>query len=474
MLSKGITRTRSCLYTQKHPLRYVKNKSKVVEKSPNSIRQESRKGYLAKVNLRPARISLKMEPESLQKPEDPLHFLNVSQLSCNFPTKHNRISNFDPHVIASDAVQTNIVLHPRLPDLFTSFLSHKRIHGSSYEKALYGTADSFTWKTLAARLIEKRPLAFLNRSDWTLLRNGLGVSDAPNEWDRNGTERQDQNEVLTLDEYLSYDEIMLSSLIAVAGPTYFINNGNRRNIGKCGPKGSFEERGIIIGLVGARFEREGRMDSIHMRPPVPQPSQHPELSTLFAEFFGGRDPSHPEFDVDVYKQRMRITIETLLLEANDRAAQSSKTAFVHVVGLGLGVWQIHPLQPQWYIEVFTAVFQELSLSHISTIAFSWIDVPPATKQACVTAAAKANITVQFNKRNPADLLRTEELLVVSYAWDGNSFPGNEFWMGSLSGSGDPAAACCSTIGELHNCYVNPFTERVDVKSIQKRERGNGA
>jgi hypothetical protein len=409
-----------------------------------------------------------MVPALHNNAEDPLHFLNVSQLSRNFPTTHNRVHNFDPHVIASDALETNIVLHPRLPNLFDAFLSHKRVHGSSHEKALYGQTEMYTWKTLAARFIEKRPLAFLTRSDWTLLRNGLGVPSAPSEWDRNGTEQQDQNDVLTLDEYLSYDEIMLSSLIAVAGPTYFINNGNRYNQGIPAPDDTFEERGIIIGLVGARFERQDRMDSIYTCPPVQMPSQHPHLTALLVDFFGGRDPTHPTFDTNIYKQRMRITIETLLLEANDRAAQSNKTAFVHVVGLGLGVWQINASQPQWYIEVFTAVFLELSLPHVSTVAFSWIDVPPATRQACTAAAVEADITVRFNKRDPAELLRTGELLVVSYAWDGNSFPGNEFWMGSLSASGDPAAACCSTIGELHNFLVNPFTERVVVKSIRTR------
>ena len=47
-----------------------------------------------------------------------------------------------------------------------------------------------------------------------------------------------------------------------------------------------------------------------------------------------------------------------------------------------------------------------------------------------------------------------KLLVVSYAWDCNALPGNEFWFGSLHTSSDPAAACSTQVAELHNWHIN--------------------
>ena len=50
------------------------------------------------------------------------------------------------------------------------------------------------------------------------------------------------------------------------------------------------------------------------------------------------------FNTRVCKERTRVTAETFLMEANHRAKEAGKKAYVHLVGLGLGVWKVTDLQ----------------------------------------------------------------------------------------------------------------------------------
>lgn len=386
--------------------------------------------------------------------------LKLDNMVVKPPTKANRVRNFDKQSIEQDAQDTHIIVHSRFPRLVEDFLSHKRMHGSKFEKQLY--TNNFTWQNEVSRLIEKRPLMFMGASDLTMLRDGSSIADETQEWDRNGTDAQSKNRFLTLENYLSYDEIMLSSLIGVSSPSFFINDGNRYNRAIPGKPGTFQERGIIMGLVGARFERADRMDSIFMLRSKTR-HQHPELTSIFHGFFGAERDESSYFDKSLYAGRMRITVEMVLQEANARAKVSQQTAYTYVIGLGLGVWEYSQEQAGIYINTFAEALSSFKFPHISTIEFGWIHVSETVQQIVREAAQKQGIKVLFSRRNPAEKLETDELLVLSYAWDGNAFPGNEFWGGSLTGSGDPAAACMSTIAELHNPLVNPsFTERIVV------------
>lgn len=385
------------------------------------------------------------------------------------PITSNSVTNFDPETIKKDTLETRIVVHRRFPQLVQRFLEHKTRHGSSVEKALYHAG--WTWQQQTARLIEKRSLVFMGGRDFTMLRNGEQIGNAYKEWDRVGTEEESQNKHLFLQNYLSYDEIMLGSLMGVSGPSYFINDGNRYNQGRPGKAGTFEPRGIIIGLVGARFERGDRMDSALLLRNVRNPRQHPELKDIFLDFLGERKDPNAMFNESLYKARIRIAADILFLEATRRAKDTGKKAHVYVVGLGLGVWGLHGFSKQTllYVQAFIESLEQLGdgLHHIVTVEFAWIDPVLGFEQRTMTfGTSQTSVDVRFSRRNPAEKLcgpDENHLLVLSYAWDGNAFPGNEYWGGSLSGSGDPAAACMSTISELHNPMINPgFLDRLEV------------
>ncbi|KAL8392864.1 hypothetical protein RB595_002884 [Gaeumannomyces hyphopodioides] len=392
------------------------------------------------------------------------------------PTHANAAANFDPGTVAADARATRVVVHARYPQLVEDFLAFKRERGSPAEQGLYHAA--WTWRDQVARLLARRPLAFLNPCDTTVLRTGETLLGAELAWDLVGTP-QEGADALRLRDYLSYDEMLLGSLLGVSGPSHFINDGGRRNGGVPGKPGSFEPRGVIVGLVGARFERRDRMDwQLEICSKLlPGP-----LRAAYGRFLGCElAPAHDDaaaaeaLSERAYEARVRVTAELLLAEAADRAARAGggTQAHVYVVGLGLGVWKIDERQPDLFVAAFEKALLGLAppaRARVGVVEFAWMDkVVSAAARDSVVAAGKRcepHIDVVFSTRNPAAKLppaSPRRLLVLSYAWDGNAFPGNEYWMGMVAASGDPAAACMSTIADLHNPLLNPgYLERIAV------------
>ncbi|KAG0602328.1 hypothetical protein M758_10G007200 [Ceratodon purpureus] len=395
--------------------------------------------------------------------------------------------------IVAHANATRVLLHSQVVPLLEAFLAFKRCHGTERERLLY---RDMTPGWFVRRLIRNRPLSFYNPRDKTVLRDG---SVPPGrDWELVGTSREGK---IKLHEYLSYDEVQVGALLGVSSPTFFINSGERYNKGKLEKPGSFEPEGIIVGLVGARFKKQDKMESQHMI--VSEKLSRPEFGygvegaernpvaaaklQFFAKLYSQPSPSAPRFyfpshveavadrsgkfyrlsngsffNIAAYKARIRIPIECLFVEANARAEEAGKVAYVFVVGLGLGLWMECKEQPRWFVEVVAEVLQSICLPHVADVDLNWF---PSDVNTCagvnsgetLTGAGGNQIAIHFTTRSPADRLASSnppKLLVVSYAWDGNSFPGNEYWNGLLSSSGDSAAACCSTIVELQNAWIN--------------------
>merc|ERR1711871_94077 len=174
------------------------------------------------------------------------------------------------------------------------------------------------------------------------------------------------------------------------------------------------------------------------------------------------------FDMYVYKARIQIIAETFLLEAGARASAASKStgrdvkAVCNIVGLGLGIWQLDTSQRQVYVDQFGVAIQRLPADvqqFISSVYFSWIrGVDNCCGAKDGDRLKSTSIVVRFGCRDPAALddltSEPDRILVAQYAWDSNAYPGNEYWLGSLAASGDPAAAACSTIPQLQNPDVN--------------------
>ena len=76
-----------------------------------------------------------------------------------------------------------------------------------------------------------------------------------------------------------------------------------------------------------------------------------------------------------YTQRIRLVADMLIAEANVRAESEGKQAFVHVVGLGLGVWQVSPKQKPVFASIFLDALVDMKPDHVSDVALSWIFEP---------------------------------------------------------------------------------------------------
>ncbi|XP_055373578.1 uncharacterized protein LOC129606954 [Condylostylus longicornis] len=398
------------------------------------------------------------------------------------------------------------IIHERVLWLYVNFLEHKIAYGDKSEKKIY---QNMTICEFVQRLLEKRCVAFLDGIDSYLLLDGT-----------RGSELYKQQP--DLNKYLSYEEVKLSALLSVSSHTEFINSGSRNNCGKI-PKSNenIEKDGVIIGLIGARFERPNEMEyqdilieekqnkkengygyykldekfELINTPNIPDDEmikKKIEYRKLWNNFYNETDFEYNKavsyfasennngrlticrsrplelFDTLIMKKRYAISFDTLLLDAESRASVLKKPAFIHVVGIGLGVWKCCKEQENIFLETFKNRIYLLKnqLKHVKCINFARIlkdDMNEKLKLGEffeIKDHPYGGIKFLYSNREPHLKLEKEFsdcLLVASYAWDGNALPGNEFWMGFLAASGDPAAACSTLITELHNTHINNQT-----------------
>eukprot|EP00854_Cymbomonas_tetramitiformis_P009099 gene9099-10781_t len=392
-------------------------------------------------------------------------------LPYEFPTQQNRIcflQGREREEAADHARSTVSIASREFLKLVEGFLQLKRSTGSEREQLVY---THMSPADLIARLLKQRPIVFFGANDRFQLRDGQGGVGGFE--DVGGLEESGN---LRLDDLLSYDEMQLSALLGVAGRTHFINCGGRDNCAEPGEPETFERKGVYVGLVGARFERQGLMEWQTMIVSRSQNTaergygQHADPGSsvtqtlrLWAQFYGLEvlptfedtygQSGFVQLSTDhllntaVYKQRMRAVIEPFLAEADYRAKEAGTRAYCHVVGLGLGVWQVHQTQKQLQVEVYADILRTRPLPFVADIDFSYFglgrddDHCAGVRNGGVftgTVTGVVNeIRIHFSRRDPAAKLTGVDegkLLVAQYAWDSNARPGNEYWIGMLTAS----------------------------------------
>jgi hypothetical protein len=433
------------------------------------------------------------------KPEDTL-LQEVLQYSSDFPIQFpvqsvlcRALLKEQPDV-SEEILEHHInsaypVLHEATLTLYIDFLEYKKKFGTPQEKELY--ADMSVVE-LVHRFLEKRAVTFCGGLDFYMLLSGeRGIGG----WDTVGTKAE--GPPLLLQDCLSYDEIKLSAFLALSCYSVFINTGSRGNCGVPSSPESVRRHGVVVGIVGPRLSAPGVMDWHEIMVTKTQnvkkngygsalknSAQHC-WRQIWADFYGVpnlptyskvlKSTQHKKvgerfvkldtervFDNNIYAKRICIAAELLLLEAQSRAAAEDKQAYVHVVGVGLGVWRISGHQERIFLDSFAMCLKRLCpvLNHVSDVNFAWFqeNTCGGIENGGRIGNDKHSIRILFSRRTPHSPLEDAEdagkLLVVSYAWDGNSLPGNEFWNNHLDSSGDPANACSTQVSELQNPHVN--------------------
>lgn len=406
------------------------------------------------------------------------HNSNVFEqdIGSKFPLETNKIATIqriygiDKEIFQKQAENVQIILDASTYELFSKFFAHKKAHGNPVERAVYAGLPDVN--AFIDRLLKQRPLTFFTSADQTRLRVTPPGTRVPlgmaRDWNLVGQVDARGNSIeanIKMTDYLTYEEMELSALINVSTPTHFINSGDRMNMGKYGPPTQYPMQGVFIAAVGPRFEVPGRMEFRHM---ALLSSQQPSgvlptdpISKMWLEYYNIRLAPHvTEYEgtdiklhIPTYKARLAKSILPILLHGNRLARFSNRHATIRLVGFGLGAWAIAGVNQQGHFhEVVEQLIKENTLESTLKIEMLWMG---RTGQSDVVLD-KSNhpIMLSFHNGNPADPVSPGELLIATYAWDGNSFPGNEYWIGMSHASGDPAAASCSTIQELQNPFIN--------------------
>lgn len=398
---------------------------------------------------------------------------------------------------------TRPFLSKEIWDVLENFMDFMKklpgVEGANY-RVVY---ENFTPAKLVERLLCKRPVVFWKKNDSFILRwDKEPPLEGSNKHFDVARKLKKSLDGPYLFNYISYDENLLSSLICMSTPTFYVSNGSVKSKSDKSRKPHIE-RGILCGIVGARNAKEGVMENRFVCPKNAKFSSQVHKSDEFwikfvypEAFPEGKIPSKEEIhanprlyrdiyedDVNViyFEKRLMFSIVPYIREAMMRGIELERDIFCAVPAIGAGVWRgkinaglVIKLIIRGILKFLDREFEVYSFKSLKALALpvtnmlNYSSYQPTGKIKEIKIEENTKISVIFNDsknhkirilnefRYVADLLPDEFancLSIAAYAWDGNSYPGNEFWCGKLS-SFDSQAINCSLLGQFQNPEVN--------------------
>lgn len=414
------------------------------------------------------------------------------------PTKAEVLENFK---------SVRVVLHQDLLNIYKKFyekLTKVRVTNDILKNKLefsdVTTPSLTSEEKLVTEIINKRAYLFWLEDDESIHIDTSGDIIIPHysndEYKNVGKESQEEP---TTDRLcLDYDHLKLSGHLLYTANTYFFNSCGRGN--QCRyVRDGHELQGLVMGLIGPRFEKDGVMDVNDMIfvEGFDRRNEPSDLDKEIRKYYQlkGKKLSLEEdlhlyavlnshngelnyyekkpqakaynatFKTNIYKGRISLMFETALLEANSRVPAGMK-GFFHMTGAGLGVWRKHAEQNHIYVKTLMEylAMEHQKLKKIDTIrvAYIWVgqDANYWNSKYQQEYRKIGHINILFENVDGASALphtgKEKYFLILTFAYDSNAAGGNEFWVGAYSASMDPATACCSQVAEIFNSYVNPF------------------
>ena len=317
-----------------------------------------------------------------------------------------------------------------------------------------------------------------------------------------------------LENYLSYDEMLFSSYIGISTPTFFINDCDKNNLGI---NDTYHvNKGIITSLVGTRFDEVLHFDSLFMTVTKHHKENmgfglglgvdwkydlwakfyNKDFLPTFDQIAQANDPryyyvSGYDFFIDVvaYKKKLYLTykmyIDDIILRymnhSQEKYLESYKPLYIVFKDINNKDWLVDE-NFQTYMLVFTifdiiiTYINNCKNNHlrilIKAIEFNNIkDVSSFFNQNFINSIGHRPdfiplqyyemleyisfyIKVTYTDKPPLRKELDEYCVACNYAAGFVNLPGNEYWDNGLNFSDEASIACCSTITQLQNPYIN--------------------